>query len=397
MGVIIDHDKCTGCGTCAESCPFGAITIVDEKAVVGEGCTLCGSCAEACPFDALRFERPEAEAPQADTEARGVMVFGEQKDGRLNPVVFELLGVGRGLADTLGCELCVALLGAEAPHLPDLFAWGADKVYVACAPELAGFTDELWCAALTQVVRQARPEILLAGATAVGRSLIPRVATRLGCGLTADCTELAIDPETRLLLQTRPAFGGNIMATIVSANSRPQMATVRPRVMKRGRHQAGRSGQVVEVRPELEAVARRTRFIEGVVEVAAGLGLAEAEVIVSGGRGLREAKNFALLEELAGLWGAAVGATRGAVDAGWTPYWRQVGQTGKTVSPKLYVACGISGAVQHLVGMQSSECIVAVNTDPNAPIFDVATYGLVGDLFEVVPALISRLKAERGS
>jgi electron transfer flavoprotein alpha subunit len=396
MAVIIDIDKCTGCGTCAEACPFGAIEVASEKAVVGEKCTLCGSCAEACPFDALTFEREEAAAPGPDTAARGVMVFGERQGGRINPVVFELLGAGRGLADVLGCGLSVALLAADKPDLTELFASGADKVYLALAPELAQFTDEIFCAALTQVVRQASPEILLAGATAIGRSLIPRVATRLGCGLTADCTALAIDPESRLLLQTRPAFGGNIMATIVSERSRPQMATVRPRVMKRFPLAQGRSGQVVEVKPELNGVVRRTRFIESVVEVAQGLNLAEAEIIVSGGRGLKDAKNFALLEELAQLLGGAVGASRGAVDAGWTPYWRQVGQTGKTVSPKLYVACGISGAVQHLVGMQSSECIVAINTDPEAPIFDVATYGVVGDLFEVVPALIARLKSERG-
>lgn len=396
MSVIIDIEKCTGCGTCVDTCPFGALEVIEDKARVSEKCTLCGSCAEVCPFDALTFEREEAQAAAAPGDARGVMVFGELNHGRLNPVVLELLGAGRGLADALGCELSVALLSAERPELAPLFGHGADKVYLALSPELAHFTDELFCAALTQVVRQARPEILLAGATATGRSLIPRVATRLGCGLTADCTGLAIDPDTRLLLQTRPAFGGNIMATIVSERSRPQMATVRPRVMKRLPLAAGRSGEVVEVRLELDGVARRTHFIESVVEVAEGLNLAEAEIIVSGGRGLKEAKNFVLLEELARLLGGAVGATRGAVDAGWAPYWRQVGQTGKTVAPKLYIACGISGAVQHLVGMQSSECIVAINTDPDAPIFEVATYGLVGDLFDIVPAMIGRLKRERG-
>ncbi len=396
MAVIIDLEKCTGCGTCAEACPFAAIEIVEEKATVGAGCNLCGACAEVCPFDALSFEREEVEAPAPSAAARGVMVFGEQRSGRINPVVFELLGAGRRLADTLGCELSVALLGADPPRVAELFGCGADKVYVACAPELAGFTDELYCSALTQVVRQAAPEILLAGATSLGRSLLPRVATRLGCGLTADCTDLAVEADSRLLLQTRPAFGGNIMATIVSERSRPQMATVRPRVMKRPQLDPRRTGQVVEVKPDLDGPLRRIRFIDSVVEVAEGLSLPEAEIIVSGGRGLKEAKNFSLLEELAGLLGAAVGATRGAVDAGWAPYWRQVGQTGKTVSPKLYIACGISGAVQHLVGMQTSEVIVAVNTDPEAPIFDVATYGIVGDLFEVVPALIEAVKAQRG-
>ncbi|MFH0809849.1 MAG: electron transfer flavoprotein subunit alpha [Pseudomonadota bacterium] len=398
MAVLIDDNKCTGCGTCVEVCPFGAITVVEDKAVVGDGCTLCGSCAEACPFDALLCRREKTDAPEADQTARGVMVFGEARGGRLNPVVLELLGEGRRLADVLGCELSVAVVAGEFfPQVAELFGYGADKVYLACAPALADYTDELYCAALAQVVNDARPEILLAGATSVGRSLMPRLATRLGCGLTADCTELAIEPESRLLLQTRPAFGGNIMATIVSEKSRPQMATVRPKVMKRAPFAPGRKkGQVVMVNPELDGLQRRTRFIESVVEVAEGLNLAEADIIVAGGRGLKDARNFALLDDLARLLGGAVGATRGAVDAGWVPYWRQVGQTGKTVSPKLYIACGISGAVQHLVGMQSSECIVAVNTDPNAPIFDVATYGLVGDLFEVVPALALRIKTERG-
>jgi electron transfer flavoprotein alpha subunit len=394
MAVIIDHEKCTGCGTCAEACPFGAIKVVEEKAQVSEKCTLCGSCAEVCPVDALTFER-EAVEIKAAGPASGVMVFGEQREGRINSVVFELLGAGRRLADALGCELSAAVIGAAPTSIPELFAAGADKVYLACAPELAHFTDELYCAALCQIVRQAAPEILLAGATGVGRSLLPRVATRLGCGLTADCTDLGIDPETRLLLQTRPAFGGNIMATIVSEKSRPQMATVRPRVMKRPQPVAGRAGQVVEVRPEIDGLLARTKFVESVVEVAEGMNLAEADVIVSGGRGVKDAKNFALMEELAGLLKGAVGATRGAVDAGWAPYWRQVGQTGKTVSPKLYIACGISGAVQHLVGMQSSETIVAINTDPNAPIFDVATFGIVGDLFEIVPAMCGRIRSGR--
>jgi electron transfer flavoprotein alpha subunit len=325
------------------------------------------------------------------------MVFGEQHAGQMNPVVYELLGVGRGLADSLGSELSVALLGGPETGTPEalasLFAFGADKVYLCKDEKLGRFLDVPHCAALSTLIQQAKPEVFLAGATAIGRSLIPRVATRLGCGLTADCTHLAIDPGTRLLLQTRPAFGGNIMATIVSETSRPQMATVRPHVMKKAEADPKRTGTVVEVSPPLDKLILRTRLIEHVIEVAHGPRLSEADIIVSGGRGLKDAKNFELIHELAKALGGGVGASRGAVDSGWAPYRCQVGQTGQTVSPKLYIACGISGAVQHLVGMQSSECIVAINTDPEAPIFSVATYGVVGDLFEVVPELIAKLKA----
>jgi electron transfer flavoprotein alpha subunit len=243
---------------------------------------------------------------------------------------------------------------------------------------------------LADLIQEEKPEIMLLGATTIGRSLAPRVAARVGTGLTADCTGLAVNPETGLLEQTRPAFGGNIMATIICPRHRPQMATVRPKVFQAAPKDPARKGEIVNLKsPE---VALRSRLLERVREQAENVNLDEADIIVAGGRGLADEKGFKLLSELAEALGGAVGASRAAVDAGWISYPHQVGQTGKTVSPKLYIACGISGAIQHLAGMQSAETIVAINKNPDAPIFQVAHYGIVGDVFEVIPALIRELK-----
>jgi len=394
--IRIDLDRCSGCESCLEVCPFSALEIRDGKPVVNDQCTLCGACAEVCPEEAITLpERASAGGPE--TGYQGVMVFAEQRLGRLAEVVFELLHKGRELANTLGVSLTAALLGRNlAPLAAELAAQGADRVYTVDDPRMEGFTDEVYGEALTQIIRAVRPEILLAGATPVGRSFIPKVATQVGTGLTADCTELSIDPGKKHLLQTRPAFGGNIMATIICPLRRPQMATVRARVMKRGPVGPGHPGEVVPFEMDWDRVAGKTRLLEIVEELTEKVRLAEADIIVAGGRGLQEGKNFALIRELADSLGGAVGASRGAVDSGWIPYAHQVGQTGKTVAPKLYLAIGVSGAVQHLVGMQSSETIVAVNSDPQAPIFDVATYGIVGNLFEVVPEMIRQLKAAAG-
>jgi electron transfer flavoprotein alpha subunit len=277
-----------------------------------------------------------------------------------------------------------------------LIEYGADRVYVVDHPSLEGFTDDLYGECLTRLIQTYHPEIVLAGATSIGRSFIPKVATQVGTGLTADCTDLSIDLEKHLLLQTRPAFGGNIMATIICPQKRPQMATVRAKVMKKGEPEPGRPGEIISVEWDWKEINPKTRLLEIVEEITEKVRLAEADVIVTGGRGLQEEKNFGLIRELADLLDAAVGASRGAVDAGWISYAHQVGQTGKTVAPKLYIAIGVSGAVQHLVGMQSSDTIVAINSDPHAPIFDVASYGIVGDLFEIVPEMIRQLKSKRG-
>jgi len=269
---------------------------------------------------------------------------------------------------------------------------GADTVYMVDAPQLANFLDEAYSKILVKLIERYKPDIVLSGATIIGRSLMSRVAITVHCGLTADCTGLDIDHQQKILLQTRPAFGGNLMATIISPNHRPQMATVRHKVFPLPSIDRHRKGKIIKEDASSFDITNRTRLLDVVEEVENLINLAEADIIVSGGRALGSQENFKMLEELAQVLGAAVGASRAAVDSGWMPYSHQVGQTGRTVAPKLYIACGISGQIQHLVGMQSSKVIVAINKDPDAPIFKVATYGIVGDIFEIVPALTKKFK-----
>jgi electron transfer flavoprotein alpha subunit len=368
----------------------------DGKAFITDACTMCGACVDVCPVQAIE-KTAEAGAPAADLSAyKGVWVFAEQHKGEIASVSLELLGEGRKLADKKGAKLAAVLLGAGVrDKAKDLIAHGADVVYMADDPALKEFTDDAYAAVLTALARQHKPEIILAGATAIGRSFFPKVASTLYAGLTADCTMLDIDAATGHLHQTRPAFGGNIMATIVTPNHRPQMATVRHKVMKPAIRDDKRKGEVVAV-PYAAAGPVRAKVLRTVEELSETVNICEADIIVAGGRGLGSQKNFHLVQELAKVLGGAVAATRGAVDEGWIPYSHQVGQTGKTVCPKLYIACGISGAIQHTAGMQSSETIVAINKDPDAPIFSVATYGIVGDVHEVLPVLIRKIKELRG-
>lgn len=395
MGLLIDREKCIGCGACAAQCPFGALSLDAEgKAQANEACTACGSCTEACPVGALKIEAAEKKSAGIDpAEWRGVWVYAEQREGALHGVSFELLGEGRVLAEKLGVPLTAVLLGSgvEALAAP-LFEHGADLVILADHPALAAYTAEAYAEALSALVRKYKPEALLAGATTIGRGFVPRVAIEVRTGLTADCTGLDIDPATRRLLQTRPAFGGNIMACIECPDHRPQMATVRPKVFKAAPAQPGRTGELVRETLDLKTPA--VRVLETVHAMENEKNVADAEIIVTGGRGLGKPENFALLRELAdALGGAAIGASRAAVDAGWISAFHQVGQTGKTVRPKVYIACGVSGQIQHLVGMNSSDTIIAINKDPDAPIFGVADIGIVGDLFQVVPEIIRALKA----
>jgi len=393
----IDIETCIGCGVCEEVCTFDAIEVVDGVAVVNEKCTLCGLCVDSCEVEALTIEREE-KAAQADlAEWSGIMIYAEYRHGKVAPVSFELLGIGRQLADQQKVPLIAVLLGSglgEAAQ--DLVSYGADFVYQVDNPALEYFTDEVYGNILEDVIREQKPEVVLAGATAIGRSFIPLVATALATGLTADCTQLAIRPEDGVLLQTRPAFGGNIMATIECPHTRPQMATVRSRVMKAVQQDSDREGKIINYQPQSERLQSKVKVLRNVLEEQDQVNITEGDIIVSGGRGLDDEKGFELIRQLADAVGGAVGASRAAVDSEWIAYPHQVGQTGKTVNPKLYMACGISGAIQHVVGMQSSETIVAINKDSDAPIFDVATYGIVGDLFEVVPKLIDKIKERRG-
>lgn len=391
--LTINSDKCTACGICETSCSFGAIIVRDDCAVVNESCTLCGACVENCPVEALRIEIADKKV-QSDIEMySGIMVFAEYRHGEIAPVSYELLGIGRKLADKRGVKLSVILPGGKVASFADtLIAAGADTVLLAEHPVLEQFREDVYAAVLEQVIREQKPEVVLAGATAIGRSVIPYVATAINAGLTADCTRLEIREKDGMLLQTRPAFGGNIMATIECPNTRPQMATVRPKVMAPAVPDLNRKGEVLMVQLLDQTLQTKIEVIDSVISEDDQVNIQEVETLVAGGRGLESEKGFALIRELATELGGAVAASRAAVDSGWIPYPHQVGQTGKTVSPKLYIACGISGAVQHAVGMQSAEIVVAINRDCDAPIFDIATYGVVGDLYEIVPQLIKRLQ-----
>ena len=368
----------------------------NKKAVIElEKCNLCGACQPVCKFGAILLQKPGQDLAKTDlNEYKGIWVFAEQKKSNVQPVVFELLAKARELAQKLDDEVSAVLLGNNLEgQIENLIYHGADKVYVVEHEKLANFQDEPYTNILAELIWKYKPQIVLTGATSIGRSLISRVAVKVHTGLTADCTGLDIDAHKKILLQTRPAFGGNIMATIITPNYRPQMATVRHKVFTALEPDRKRKGEVIREQFNGNFLLSRTQLIEIIEEVASTVNLAEADIIVSGGRGMAEAKNFSLLEDLAKVLNAAVGASRAAVDSGWIPYSHQVGQTGRTVCPKIYIACGISGQIQHLVGMQSSKIIVAINKDPDAPIFKVATYGIVGDLFEIIPDLTKKFKA----
>ncbi|WP_434132086.1 electron transfer flavoprotein subunit alpha [Sporomusa sphaeroides] len=393
MAIWVDKEQCVACGACESACPFGAIVMEADKAVITEACTACGACVSTCPVTAIIRDVEEAVTAIDKAAYKDVWVYIEHADGQARNVGFELLGEGRKLADSMGQKLAGVIVGDKVEQLvKEVFANGADKVYLVEGKEFAKYTTDAYTAVFTDLITDYKPSVILMGATINGRDLGPRVACRVGTGLTADCTDLGIDEQTGLVAWTRPAFGGNIMATILCPEHRPQMGTVRPNVFKRPQPDFGRTGEVIRVSSTVKPEAIRTKVIEAVQVCTGSCNLEESEIIVSGGRGMGKPENFVLIEELAAVLGGAVGASRAVIDAGWKPHPHQVGQTGKTVGPKVYIACGISGAIQHVAGMSSSDTIIAINKDADAPIFKVADYGIVGDVMEVLPALTEEFK-----
>ena len=412
MAIKVIEEKCTACGVCIDDCPFEAIDMAGDHAVINDKCTACSQCIETCPFDAI-VKTSEEETEDDISKYKDVWVYIEQREGKIMNVALELLGEGRRLSREISgdCNVCGLIIGHDTDHLiEELYAYGADKVYQIDDELLKNYTTDGYAKVMTDAIKEYKPEIVLFGATHIGRDLAPRVAARLDTGLTADCTRLDVKTENYIeyleknttldtskirektdninLKQTRPAFGGNIMATIICPKRRPQMSTVRPGVMQKLEKDESRKGELIKVNHKLSKSDIRTEVLEVVKAAKERVSLTDAEIICSGGRGLGDPSGFELIKKLADKVGGVVGSSRAAVDAGWIDHSHQVGQTGTTVKPKIYFACGISGAIQHLAGMQTSDIIVAINKDPEAPIFEIADYGIVGDLYKVVPQII---------
>ncbi len=413
MAIQVLKDKCVGCGACVKACPFSAISMVDGKASIGSACTACGVCVTKCPVKAI--EKTADENGAVDLSAyKHIWVFAEQRDGKLMSVALELIGEGHRLSREISDETKVyaVLVGDGIANLADeCYEYGADGVILIEDPLLKNFTTDGYAKVIYDAIQEYKPEIVLYGATHIGRDLAPRIAARCNTGLTADCTRLDIkvssyiefakanttldtstldpnDPSTGIK-QTRPAFGGNLMATIICPRTRPQMSTVRPGVMSKREPVAGAKGELITYKPQITAADIRTTIVEIVKSAKEMVSLTDADIICSGGRGVGGPEGFKLIQQFADKVGGVVGSSRACVDNGWIDHSHQVGQTGTTVKPKIYFACGISGAIQHLAGMQSSDIIVAINKDPDAPIFEVADYGIVGDLFKVIPEIMA--------
>lgn len=391
MTVWIEVDLCNGCKRCLKACPYGAVEMRGDKAHILERCTSCGACLEVCKQKAVQSDMAPRVIPDF-SDRQGVWIFAEQREGTLHPVSLELLGKAQDLAADLDQEVAAVLLGYQVSGLSrTLIQHGANKVYLSEHKALKDYRSVAYTKVLEEVIKAEKPNILLMGATHIGRDLAPRLSRRVAVGLTADCTELTIDPKEKILLQTRPAFGGNVMATIANRYSRPQMASVRPGVME-AKPKPRNKGKVIKHKTSLTEKEIGTRILEIVKEAKKAVNLSDAKVIVAGGRGVGDAGGFKILSKLASVVGGEIAGTRVAVEEGWIPVERQIGQTGQSVHPELYIACGISGAIQHRAGIMNSRYIVAVNRDPRAPIFQVADWGIVGDLHEVLPIMIEQIK-----
>jgi electron transfer flavoprotein alpha subunit/NAD-dependent dihydropyrimidine dehydrogenase PreA subunit len=394
MAIWVEKFECVGCENCLEACPVGAISMRDGAAFISDKCTSCGACVESCPQGAIKSDALSG-AKVDISDFKDVWVVAETAHGKVRPCTLEILGCGRALADALGQMLCAVLVGKGVSSQAEAMAGnGADVVYLMEDNSLEEGRTLPHVRAITDAILERKPAVVLFAATPFGRELAPRVSRRLGVGLTADCTGLDIDQVTKNLLQTRPAWGGNLMATIISPDMRPQMSTVRPGVMKALPPGPGREAEVVPLKVNIKPEDQRFNVLELKKELYKHVNLTDARIIVAGGHGVGSKDGFGLLEELAGLLGAEVAGTRIAVEEGWLPQDRQVGQTGKSVSPELYIACGISGAIQHSAGMLGSKTIVAINTDPAAPIFSITDFAINEDLFKVVPELIAALKTK---
>jgi len=396
MSIRIDDEICTGCESCVANCPYGALEVIDGKACVSDDCNLCGACVDSCPVDAIILEREEFKIEKMDiTQYKGIWVVAEHYKNKIHDVAFQLLGKGRELANILKTNLTLVILGADFDDkLDEISQYGQDKIIYVKSKILKNYYSDLYVKTLTELIQENKPEIVLIGATPTGRDFAPRISKRLHAGLTADCTGLEIDPDTGNLLQTRPTFGGNIMATIRTPNSRPQMATVRPGIFKIP-EKVKKDVKIRKIDYDYTEKDSVSKIVKVITKEKSKVNLEDAEIIVAGGRGVGAKENFKIIEELAKVLNAEVGGSRVAVELDWIKHDQQVGQTGKTVSPRLYIACGISGAIQHVVGMQGADIIVAINRDENAPIFKVAHYGIVGDLHKVIPTLIEEVKRVR--
>lgn len=398
MSVVVHEEKCKGCKLCVAACPYAAINIQENKAVLNAGCTNCGACIDSCEFDAIAFEGSQERICMDVAPFKGIYVFIEQGNQTASKVSLELLGKAWGLANEfsrLGKNQLVTaiVIGYELGNIADeLIHYGADHVIIVKDEPFRMYRTDIYTKAIVQIVREKKPEILLFGATPQGRDLAPRVANRLRTGLTADCTALEICKEEGILLQTRPAFGGNIMATIVCPDNRPQIATVRPGVMKKYPRDPEKTGTKEVMTVDLDEKDFIIRILDIIASTKKHVRLEDAKIIVAGGHGVNSPQGFKILEALAAELGAEVGASRAAVDAGWIGQDHQIGQTGKTVHPDLYIACGISGSIQHLAGMSRSKYVISINTDRKAPIVSASDVTFIGDLFQVVPMLTDKIR-----